>query len=174
MIKNYLRVAFRTFKKNKSYIVINALGLGISLACCIAAYLLLAFNIEFDNFHQDKTVARIFRFHALSTDKEGKVNKDSQAPLVLPPMAANDIAGIERYTRYVYGNGSLRYGDNAFNENLAFADSAFFTMFDFPLESGNHKFFKDKNSIFLSKELAKKIFRKRRSYRQTHGAELSQ
>jgi putative ABC transport system permease protein len=158
MIKNYLLVAFRTFSKNKSYIVINALGLGISLACCIAAYLLLAFNIEFDNFHDDQKVARIFRFHALSTDKEGKLNRDSQAPIILPPMAANDIAGIERYTRYAFGNGSLRYGDQAFNENLAFADSAFFELFDYPLESGNHRFFKDKNSIFLSKELAKKYF----------------
>lgn len=158
MIKNYLRVAFRTFLKNKSYIVINALGLGISLACCIAAYLLLAFNIEFDNFHNDQKVARIFRFHALSTDKEGKLNRDSQAPIILPAMAANDIAGIERYTRYVFGNGSLRYGDQSFNENLAFADSAFFELFDYPLESGNHRFFKDKNSIFLSQELAKKYF----------------
>ena len=158
MIKNYLLVAFRTFSKNKSYIIINALGLGISLACCIAAYLLLAFNIEFDNFHDDQKVARIFRFHALSTDKEGKLNRDSQAPIILPPMAANDIAGIERYTRYAFGNGSLRYGDQSFNENLAFADSAFFELFDYPLESGNHRFFKDKNSIFLSKELAKKYF----------------
>ena len=158
MIKNYLRVAFRTFLKNKSYIVINALGLGISLACCIAAYLLLAFNIEFDNFHDDQKVARIFRFHALSTDKEGKLNKDSQAPIILPPMAANDIAGIERYTRYVFGGGSLRYGDQSFNEYLGFADSTFFELFDYPLESGNHRFFKDKNSIFLSQELAKKYF----------------
>jgi len=158
MIKNYLRVAFRTFLKNKSYVVINALGLGISLACCIAAYLLLAFNIEFDNFHDDQKVARIFRFHALSTDKEGKQNRDSQAPIILPAMAANDIAGIERYTRYVFGNGSLRYGDLSFNENLAFADSAFFQLFDYPLEWGNHRSFKDKNSIFLSQELAKKYF----------------
>ena len=158
MIKNYLRVAFRTFLKNKSYVVINALGLGISLACCIAAYLLLAFNIEFDNFHDDQKVARIFRFHALSTNKEGKLNRDSQAPIILPAMAANDIAGIERYTRYVFGNGSLRYGDQSFNENLAFADSAFFQLFDYPLEWGNHRSFKDKNSIFLSQELAKKYF----------------
>ncbi len=158
MIKNYLLVAFRTFSKNKSYIVINALGLGISLACCIAAYLLLAFNIEFDSFHDDQKVARIFRFHALSTDKEGKLNRDSGAPIILPPMAANDIAGIERYTRYTFGNGSLRYGDQSFNENLAFADSAFFDLFDYPLESGNHRSFKDKNCIFLSKELAKKYF----------------
>ena len=73
-------------------------------------------------------------------------------------MAANDIAGIERYTRYVFGNGSLRYGDQSFNENLAFADSAFFQLFDYPLEWGNHRSFKDKNSIFLSQELAKKYF----------------
>ncbi len=158
MIKNYLLVAFRTFSKNKSYIVINALGLGISLACCIAAYLLLAFNIEFDNFHDDQKVARIFRFHALSTDKEGKPHRDSQAPIILPPMAANDIAGVERYTRYVFGGGSLRYGDLSFNEFMAFADSSFFELFDYPLESGNHLFFKDKNSIFLSQELAKKYF----------------
>lgn len=148
MIKNYLRVAFRTFLKNKSYVVINALGLGISLACCIAAYLLLAFNIEFDNFHDDQKVARIFRFHALSTDKEGKQHRDSQAPIILPAMAANDIAGIERYTRYVFGNGSLRYGDHSFNENLAFADSAFFQLFDYPLEWGNHRFLKIKIASF--------------------------
>ena len=41
---------------------------------------------------------------------------------------------------------------------MAFADSSFFDMFDFPLVSGSHKFFKDKNSIFLSEEFAKKYF----------------
>ena len=102
MIKNYLRVAFRSFLKNKSYIVINALGLGVSLACCIAAYLLLAYNIEFDNFHDDEKVSHIFRFHTLSKDKDGKVNRDAQAPIVLPPIAASEIAGIERYTRFLY------------------------------------------------------------------------
>jgi putative ABC transport system permease protein len=158
MLKNYLRVALRSFMKNKSYVVINALGLGISLACCMAAYLLLAFNIEFDNFHEDKKVAKIFRVQTLSTDKEGKVNKDCQAPLVLAPIASSEIAGIERYTRFLYGGGSLRFGDKTFNEGFAFADSSFFDLFDYPLVSGSHKFFKDKNSIFLSEELAKKYF----------------
>lgn len=158
MIKNYFRVALRSFLKNKSFVIINALGLGISLACCIAAYLLLAYNIEFDSFHADDKVSKIFRIQTVSTDKEGKVNKDCQAPIVLPPIASAEIAGIEKYTRFLYGGGSLRYGDESFNEGLAFADSAFFDMFDFPLVSGSHKFFKDKNSIFLSEELAKKYF----------------
>lgn len=158
MIKNYLLVAFRSFVKNKSYVIINALGLGISLACCIAAYLLLAYNIEFDNFHSDEKVSRIFRVQTISTDKDGKVNKDCQAPLVLPPIAANEIAGIERFTRFLYGGGSLRFGDKVFNEGLAFADSTFFDLFDYPLVAGSHKSFKDENSIFLNEELAKKYF----------------
>src|SRR5882724_7699905 len=99
MIKNYMRVAFRSLLKNKSYVIINTLGLGVSLACCITAYLLLAYNIEFDNFHDSRKVSRIFRFHTLSRDKEGKVMRDDQAPIVLPGFAAEEITGISRYTR---------------------------------------------------------------------------
>ena len=158
MIKNYLRVALRSLLKNKSYVIINTLGLGISLACCITAYLLLAYNIEFDNFHDSKKVSHIFRFHTISREKNGRVVQDVQAPIVLPPIAAEEIAGIERYTRYLYGGGSMRYGDKAFNEGIAFADSTFFDLFDYPLVAGSHKAFKDKKSIFLSEQLAKKYF----------------
>ena len=158
MLKNYLIVALRSFAKNKSFIIINALGLGVSLACCIAAYLLLAFNIEFDSFHQDERVSSIYTIHTITKEKEGKTSKDCQAPLVMAPIAAQEIAGIERYTRFLYGSGSLRYEDKSNTEGLAFADSAFFEMFDYPLVSGSHKFFKDKNSIFLSEEFAKKYF----------------
>ena len=158
MLKNYLIVALRSFAKNKSFIIINALGLGVSLACCIAAYLLLAFNVEFDSFHQDERVSSIYTIHTITKEKEGKTSKDCQAPLVMAPLAAQEIAGIERYTRFLYGSGSLRYEDKSNTEGLAFADSAFFEMFDYPLVSGSHKFFKDKNSIFLSEEFAKKYF----------------
>ena len=158
MIKNYLLVALRTLRKNKSYIIINTLGLGISLACCITAYLLLAYNIEFDRFHDDKKVSNIFRVHTLSTEKDGRVVRDDQAPLVMAPMIVDEIAGTGRYTRFLYGGGAMRNGDKAFNEGIAFADSSFFDMFDFPLVAGSHKSFHDKNTIFLNEELAKKYF----------------
>ena len=76
MLKNYFRVAFRNLIKNKSYVIINTLGLGISLACCVTAYLLLAYNIEFDNFHDDETMSNIFKFHQISTEKDGRVARD--------------------------------------------------------------------------------------------------
>jgi ABC-type antimicrobial peptide transport system permease subunit len=158
MIKNYFRVAFRNLAKNKSYVVINTLGLGISLACCIAAYILVAFNIEFDDFHDNGKVANIFAFHTLSTQKDGKPARDIQAPFVLPPIAAEEISGIKRFTRFVGEGGALRYKDQAFNEYIHFADSTFFDLFDFPLASGSHQSFKEKNTIFLTQEMAKKYF----------------
>ena len=158
MLFNYLRVAFRNLLKNKRYVIINALGLGTALACCITAYLLLAYNIEFDNFHDDEKVSHIFKFHTISREKDGSTARDVQAPIALIPIAAEEIAGIKRYTRFLYGGGALYYGDNAFNEGIAFADSSFFDLFDYPLIAGSHKFFHDKNSIFITEKVAKKYF----------------
>ncbi|HEV8515816.1 MAG TPA: FtsX-like permease family protein [Cyclobacteriaceae bacterium] len=158
MLKNYIIVAIRSLRKNKSFVIINAFGLGIALACCIAAYLILAFNVEFDDFHADKKVERIFKIHAHFKEKDGKITQSNNAPMVLPPIGVPGIAGIERYTRYLSDAGYMRYGDKAFSEQISFADSTFFEMFDFPLLSGNQKAFKNKHSIFLSEELAKKYF----------------
>src|SRR5688572_12368126 len=141
MIKNYFLVALRSLKKNKSYILINTFGLGIALAYCITAYLILAFNIEFDTFHEDKKVERIFKVHTHIRDQDGKMIQNNNAPLVLAPFAAQEVSGIERYTRFVRDGGYMRNGDKAFSEGISFVDSTFFDMFDYPLIHGNHKSF---------------------------------
>lgn len=158
MLRNYLLIAYRNLLKNGRYVTINALGLGISLACCLAAYLFIAFNIEFDNSQDDAAMRNVFTIHTLSRDREGNVLRDLQAPTVMAPIAAEDIAGIDSYMRVVYGGGALRYEEKAFAEELCFTDSTLFDIFSFPLVSGSHKAFKDKNSIFISESLAKKYF----------------
>ncbi len=160
MIKNYLIVAIRSLSKNKSFVIINAFGLGIALACCIAAYLILAFNVEFDNFHASKKVERIFKIHTHLKEKDGKIAQNNNAPMALPLIAVPGIAGIERFTRFLSDGGYMRYGEKVFAEGISFADSTFFEMFEYPLLSGNPKAFKDKHSIFLSEELAQKYFGK--------------
>ena len=158
MFRNYLRVAFRTLHRNKSYVAINTLGLGISLACCITAYLLLAYNIEFNNFHDDRKVSSVFLMVTESTEKDGRHVRDAQAPIVMAPIAMEEISGIKKYTRYLNDGGAMRYGDKTFNEGIAFTDSTFFDVFDFPLATGSHRSFKAKNSIFISQKIAKKYF----------------
>jgi ABC-type antimicrobial peptide transport system permease subunit len=161
MIKNYLQVAFRNLIRNKSYVIINTLGLGISLACCVAAYLLLAYNIEFDKFHRDEKVANVFKIHTHIKDKSnGGSFQTITAPMPMAPMIAHEVAGIQRFTRFIYGGGLVRYEDKSFSEGMGFVDSSFFSMFDFPLALGSHKSLKDKYSVFLSQEIATKYFGK--------------
>lgn len=167
MIKNYLRVAIRNLLKNKSYVLINTFGLGIALACCITAYILVAYNIEFDNFHKDEKVENIFRIHGhviLSGNNKSQV---VSAPSPLGPSALKDIAGIKNMVRYAGNAGgaaAVSYineetgVNNTFGENLVYADSTLFDMFDFPLTAGSHGAFKELNSVFMDQERATKYF----------------
>lgn len=93
MFKSYFKISCRNLLKNRSYVVINTMGLGISLACCITVYLLLAFNIEFDSFHKSEKVADVFAIHTLSTRKDGSQARDHQAPLMFGPLAVQEISG---------------------------------------------------------------------------------
>jgi putative ABC transport system permease protein len=126
MLKNYFLVAFRSLRKNKSYLVINAFGVGIALACCLAAYLTIAYDFEFDDFHADKKVEHIFKIHMHLREKDGTVIQNNSAPMALSPIAVPEIAGIERFTRYLHEGAYMRYGDKAFSEKVSFADSTFF------------------------------------------------
>ena len=76
----------------------------------------------------------------------------------MAPQAVNEISGIEDFTRFCNEAGTLSYGENAFNENIRFADPSFFKMFKLGLAKGSYKNFENQQSIFLSGQLAKKYF----------------
>ncbi len=59
MIKNYLKTAWRTLVRNKSYAAINVIGLAIGMAACLLIFVLVNFETSFDNFHPNKE--RIYR-----------------------------------------------------------------------------------------------------------------
>ena len=158
MLKNYFRIALRNLLKNKTYVIINTFGLGISMACCITAYLLVAYNIEFDDFHDDEKVENFFRVHAHVTFNDANKGEQILTPSTLAPMAMQDIPGIKRFTRYCSGGTNISYKNNVFSEGIWYADSTFFEMFDFPLAAGSYSSFKDLHSIFINEEMALKYF----------------
>ena len=133
MVKNYLKIAVRNLLKNKSYLVINSLGMGIAIACCLSAYLLIAYNIEFNNaFNEDRTVNTV-KVMSHMQHQNGNDFQNLVAPLVMGPIAAEEISSIENYTRFCGNEGSISYKDDTFSEYVHFADSSFFNMFDIPL-----------------------------------------
>ena len=158
MIRNYITVALRNLAKNKIYVVINTLGMGIALACCLTAYLLIAYNVEFDDSFKDEELVGIVKVMNYLKQPNGETYKEMVAPIVMAPLAAEEIAGIEQFTRFCNQSGAMGYRDKTFFENIRFADASFFEMFKLGLKRGSYKNFQNQDAIFISEQLSKKYF----------------
>jgi putative ABC transport system permease protein len=173
MIRNYLKVAIRNLMRNKVYVLINTLGMGIAMACCMTAYLLIAYNIEFDNYFNDDQIHNVVKIVHHFETSDSKSEKELVIPIVMAPQAALGISGIEDFTRFCNEGGTVSFGENTFNENIRFADSSFFKMFKLGLTEGTYKNFQNQQSIFLSERLARKYFAEKDPIGQTLTVELN-
>lgn len=158
MIRNYLKVAMRSLLRNKVYVLMNTCGMGIAMACCMTAYLLIAYNIEFDAYFGDHQVQHVVKvMHHLQTSV-GKPDKRLVIPIGMAPRVVQEISGIEGFTRFCNEDGIVSQGENAFHENIRFADHSFFGMFKLGLAQGSYKNFENQHSVFLSEQMARKYF----------------
>jgi putative ABC transport system permease protein len=158
MLKNYLIVAVRHLLKNKVYVIINTMGMGIAMACCMTAYLLIAYNVEFDTYFKNEDVKNAVKVVQHFESSVGEKDKALVAPIVMGPIAAAEISGIDEFTRFCNTDAIVNYQDNSFYENVRFADASFFKMFPLGLKRGSSKNFENRHSVFVSLSLSKKYF----------------
>lgn len=136
MITNYLLVAFRSFKKNRSYFLTHLVGLVAGIVSCslIAFYLLDEYT--YDQFHQKGE--RIYRLNTDLIFPDNQLNL-ALAPGPAAPTMAEKLPEIESFVRLARPGGKMLFKKEAvlsFEENLYYADSSFFEVFDFPLQTG--------------------------------------
>ncbi len=155
MLQNYLLIAFRNFLKNKLHVIVNVLGIGVAIACCIVAYYNVRFHYNFNNQHSKKT--DIYKV-ALTKDMNGRQQPYGITPLTLGPSIENTIMGVEQVVRYTNPTYAIRYEENIFDKRIGFTDETFLEMFDLNIISGDKNRLKDKNSILINQSLAKVCF----------------
>ncbi|HEY5564242.1 MAG TPA: FtsX-like permease family protein [Rhodothermia bacterium] len=155
MSRNYLKLALRNLRKNKTYVLINMVGMGVALACCIVAYINYSDYSDFDRIHDD--VRNVYRINSTRT-AEGEAQRWGVTPLALGPAAASDIPGIERNTRISFGGVSVRYEDKLLGLQMMYVDPAFFDMFSFRVKSGSLDAIEDPSSLILTERAAKRYF----------------
>ncbi len=159
MFRNYLVIAFRSILRNKSYAVINIAGLAIGITTCLIIFLIIERESSFDqHFSKASSIYRIVR-HA--TDASG-VSKSSVTPYPLGQAMKNDFPELLS-TQFHFQFESLMIMDEEKTkvQNIVFADTSFFDVFDFEVLSGNPK--KDlaqPGKIYLTEEFAKKLLKK--------------
>jgi putative ABC transport system permease protein len=155
MIKNYLLITLRSMMKNKLFIFINIFGLAIGIGCCIVAYFNWEFDAKFDKHHSN--IEKIYRVSSIR-EFEGKTTLYGHAPEPLGVAIKQNIPDVEKVVRINWSWSNFKVEDNLFPAQLAYADAELFDVFSFEFISGKPADLKDKSKVFLSDEMALKLF----------------
>lgn len=158
MIKNYLKIALRNLTRNKSYSFINIFGLSIGLTCTILIGLYVVHEFSYDKFHENGD--RIYRV-VESYNSEQQENWYASTYSALAPALASEYPAIKNISHVYPTNGLVTSGENQKyqEENIIYADSAFFDMFSFPLVVGDAKeVLNEPLTVVITQNIATKFF----------------
>ncbi len=157
MIKNYFKIAFRVFKKEKLYSLINVSGLMLGFVCCLMIFLFIKDELSYDDFHQDGD--RIYRV-AAAYMRQSVWEPYSTNSWPTAEKLKTSFEEIEQLVRIMRMSEIVTHGDKRFDEErMAVADENFFEVFSFPLISGNpNEALKGSNKVVISESTAKKYF----------------
>lgn len=159
MLKNYIKIAFRSFKKNKTYSVINIFGLAIGISAFIFIFLFIQDEISYDKFHQNSE--QIYRVTGSYDRGEDTRVESALTTYVLGPQISFQFPQIEKAVRISPNNSSTFLIDGKYiqQENIVYADSGFFDVFSFPLIEGSaENLFQVANEVILSEKTALRLF----------------
>lgn len=153
MVKNYFKIVMRNLWRDKTYTLINIMGLAIGIAAMVWAFQTYQFSFSFDNFQKDRD--NVYR--AL-TYKEGADGVKGIFPMPLVAAMKNEFSGITKAVRYDSRGLNIKASQSeAFIEQVHFADPAFFDLFNFPVVNGTNDI-ADLNAVLLTEATAKKYF----------------
>lgn len=157
MIRNYLTLTFRNFLRNGNYTLINILGLSIGITSCIILFLLIRFDTSVDKFqtHYD----RLYRVVRKENNASGTVY-ESVTPYPFAAAFRQDFSDVPLVTQFhFHREGFLTIGTEKHAiEQVLFADTSFFDVFNFGVISGNPvKELSQPNKTFLTQSLATKL-----------------
>ncbi len=172
MLRNYIKIAWRSLQKNKLQTFINLLGLTVGTVCCLSILIYVIAQFGYDKQFAD--ASSLYRINTSIAEH----NDGEPSAGVSPPIAfamKEDFPEVTESCRVVYfGEGNDRLlrvsgSDEAYYETRGYlADSTFFKMFNYPFVEGKPKgSLTAPNSIVLLETLAKKLFGNKNALNKT-------
>ncbi|RYE27736.1 MAG: ABC transporter permease, partial [Sphingobacteriaceae bacterium] len=137
MLKNNIKIAWRSLLNNKFYSMINISGLAVGLATGILLLLWVQNELSYDQFN--KSYQQIYKLSE-HFNSNGQENTWETVPGPLAVFARTNpqIAATVRIASEFDQNISNQNRSKIFDGNkIAYVDNGFFSMFDFELLKGN-------------------------------------
>lgn len=156
MFKNYLIIAWRNLIKDKTNTSLNVIGLSVAFAVAILLGMAAMYQLSYDGFHTNgDAIYKVVRTE--QTPKGPKAGTAQPAPLA--PALNTEMPGVKRITRCVEDGTLALYNDKEVSMDIIWVDQEFFSMFSFPILTGNeNKPLAELNSVVVTQDGAKKLF----------------
>jgi putative ABC transport system permease protein len=152
MIRNYIKIALRHFKRNQITSLINIMGLALGLATCLVASLYIKHDLSADRFHEN--LNSIFRV----TVKAPRYTMTG-TPYLYAEMAGKEFPEVEETLRTADQEATVKINDELHKHEIIFADPNFLTFFTFPLIEGNRsKALTGLKKVVISDEMKQRYF----------------
>ncbi|MBO9202291.1 MULTISPECIES: ABC transporter permease [Niastella] len=158
MLINFFKTAFRNCWRNKTYSVLNILGLSVGIASAALIFLWVEDELSFDNFNEKKD--RLF-FVRENQKYEAYTATFYSTPGPLAPAMQAEIPGIANTCRTSEGDSYKLFtiGDRSMYSYGRFVEPSLFTLFTLPFVQGNAaSAFNQLHSLVITEKAARKYF----------------
>jgi putative ABC transport system permease protein len=155
MLKNYFRIAFRSFRKDKTdtLISISSLIIGLVSVILIAGY--LNYSTQFEKSYSNHE----YIYRLISIDNRNDYGHTDNVPLGLGARLTSDIPEIIEQSRIQTSTNQILINGQYSHFVLSQVNSSFFSMFNFKFQQGNPKTaLSNSNNIVLTASTAKRLF----------------
>lgn len=158
MLRNYFKIAWRNLLRHGTYTGLNLAGLSVGLATTALILLWVTYEVSHDRFHAKHD--RIHRVMLNLTPPSGETQTYESVPMPMADALKREVPGIERATRYGWGERSLfSVNGTSITEEGRAAEPEFLRLFSFPLLRGNPAtVLTEPNTLLLTEQLARKYF----------------
>ncbi|WP_176955853.1 ABC transporter permease [Catalinimonas alkaloidigena] len=161
MFRNYFLIALRSFRKHKTFSLINLVGLTLGLTAGLLIFAWVLDETRYDQFHREAD--RVFRVQTYWGD-DPQTDQYATTPPPLAEVIKSEVPEVEAVARVFTWNAStMRLPENedrAFRETRIFiADPNFLEVLDCHLIRGEAETaLKDPQSIVITKATALRYF----------------
>ncbi len=163
MLENYLKISLRNLYKNRIFVLINVLGMGMAIACCIVAY--LNFRFYHDHDGHNTRIDEIYRLNVVEKESDRLIHY-GMTPFAIE-TELKKINGLDEISRYQVSKGTIQMGTDLFGTKIGFVDAAYPSIFTIPMIYGAIENLDEKNYILINDRLSLKLFNELNSVGKT-------
>ena len=157
MLRTYLKIAWRNWRNQRFYTLINTVGLALGLTSFLFIFLYVNDELNFDRSLPNAD--RVYRFNFMAKLGD-ELAHTAASPKPAGPEFMQRIPEIETFCRLRKWGGHVVHLDNqSFNEEVVYADSTFFRVFPFQVIAGDPRTaLESPSSVVLTRRAAEKYF----------------